>query len=129
MHVLAGTDARTCGENAVHCEDGCSALQERMQCTAGTDAVHCGSGCSALRLRWVKQKDLSCGVLPSRQRLRGVLSIPRALPPVTHSSALQAPERMWSIIRGRILSQGQGFILVYRLAIDARPWRGDDVAD
>ena len=36
----------------------------------------------------------SSGVLPSRQRLRGVLSIPRALPPVTHSSALQAPERM-----------------------------------
>ena len=25
----------------------------------------------------------------------GVLSIPRALPPVTHSSAFQAPERMW----------------------------------
>ena len=25
----------------------------------------------------------------------GMLSIPRALPPVTHSSALQAPERMW----------------------------------
>ena len=41
MHVLAGTVAHTCGENAVHCKDGCSAL-------------HCGSGCSALRLRWVK---------------------------------------------------------------------------
>ena len=25
----------------------------------------------------------------------GMLSIPRALPPVTHGSALQAPERMW----------------------------------
>ena len=24
--------------------------------------------------------------------------------------------------------RGQGFILVYRLAIDARPWRGDDGA-
>ena len=23
--------------------------------------------------------------------------------------------------------RGHGFILVYRLAIDARPWRGDDV--
>ena len=38
----------------------------------------------------------------------GMISIPRALPPVTHGSALQAPERMWSIIRGRILSRGQG---------------------
>ena len=53
----------------------------------------------------------------------GMLSIPRALPPVTHSSALQAPERMWSIIRGRILSRGQVFISVYRLAIDAEPER------
>ena len=41
--------------------------------------------------------------------------------------ALQAPECMWSIIRGRILSRGLGVILVYRLAIDARPWRGDGV--
>ena len=46
-HVLAGKEA-------VHCRDGCSALQGRMQCTARADAVHCGSGCSALRLRWVK---------------------------------------------------------------------------
>ena len=58
-----------------------------------------------------------------------MLSIPRALPPVTHGSALQAPERMWSIIRGRILSRGLGVILVYRLAMDARPWRGDGGAD
>ena len=28
-------------------------------------------------------------------------AIPRALPPVTHGSALQAPECLWSIIRGR----------------------------
>ena len=34
MHVLARTVARTCVENAVHCEDGCSALQRRLQCTA-----------------------------------------------------------------------------------------------
>ena len=53
---------------------------------------------------------------------------PRALPPVTHGSALQAPERLWSIIRGRILSRGQVFILVYRLAIDAKTRRGDDGA-
>ena len=41
-------------KEAVHCGDGCSALQGRMQCIAGAVAVHCGSGCSALRLRWVK---------------------------------------------------------------------------
>ena len=57
-----------------------------------------------------------------------MLSIPRAMPPVTHSSALQAPERLWSIIRGRILSRGQVFILVYRLAMDAKTLRGDDGA-
>ena len=59
-----------------------------------------------------------------------MLSIPRALPPVTHGSALQAPECLWGIIRGRILSRGQGrFILVYRLAMDAKTLRGDDGAD
>ena len=68
LHVRAGKVASTSMENAVHCKDGCSALQRRLQCTAGTVAVHCGNGCSALRLRWVKQKDISCGVLPSRQR-------------------------------------------------------------
>ena len=54
---------------------------------------------------------------------------PRALPPVTYSSALQAPERWWRPIRGRIESTGQVFILVYRLAMDAEPCRGDGVAD
>ena len=34
LHVLAGKVARTSVENAVHCKDGCSALQERLQCTA-----------------------------------------------------------------------------------------------
>ena len=58
-----------------------------------------------------------------------MLSIPRALPPVSQGSAFQALERLWGIIRGRILSRGLVFIYVYRLAIDARPWRGDDVAD
>ena len=38
-------------------------------------------------------KNPSCGVLPSRQRLLTGL-YPRALPPVTHGSALQAPEHM-----------------------------------
>ena len=27
--------------HAVHCKDGCSALQERLQCTAMAVAVHC----------------------------------------------------------------------------------------
>ena len=56
-----------------------------------------------------------------------MLSIPRALPPVTQGSALQAPECMQGTIRGRILSRGQGFILVYRLAMDAKTLRGDGV--
>ena len=34
MHVLAGKVASTSVENAVHCKDGCSALQEGLQCTA-----------------------------------------------------------------------------------------------
>ena len=34
LHVLAGKEA-------LHCEDGCSALRERLQCTAGAVAVHC----------------------------------------------------------------------------------------
>ena len=34
LHVLVGKVARTSVENAAHCEDGCSALQERLQCTA-----------------------------------------------------------------------------------------------
>ena len=53
---------------------------------------------------------------------------PRALPPVTQGSALQAPECLWGIIRGRILSRGRGFILVYRLAMDAKTRKGDGVA-
>ena len=41
LHVLAGKVASTCVEDAGHCEDGCSALQRRLQCTAGAVAVHC----------------------------------------------------------------------------------------
>ena len=54
MHILAGTDARTCGDGCTYLRGECSALQGRMQCTAEAVAGHCGSGCSALRLRWVK---------------------------------------------------------------------------
>ena len=49
---LAQSREKHAGKDAVHCKDGCSAVQGRMQCTARADAVHCGSGCSALRLRW-----------------------------------------------------------------------------
>ena len=34
MHVLAGKVACISVEEAVHCKDGCSALRERLQCTA-----------------------------------------------------------------------------------------------
>ena len=54
MHVLAGTDARTCGDGCTYLRGRLHILAGRMQCTARTDAVHCGNGCSALRLRWVK---------------------------------------------------------------------------
>ena len=36
MHVLAGKVANISVEDAVHCKDGCSALQRRLQRTAGT---------------------------------------------------------------------------------------------
>ena len=32
-------------------KDGCKYLRERMQVLTGTDAVHCGNGCSALQGR------------------------------------------------------------------------------
>ena len=54
---------------------------------------------------------------PGRGFVVGYL-YPRALPPVTQGSALQAPERMWGTIRSRIPSRGQVFIYVYRLGED-----------
>ena len=51
MHVLARTDARTCGDGCKYLRGGCSALRGRMQCTAEAVAVHCRSGCSALQER------------------------------------------------------------------------------
>ena len=55
---------------------------------------------------------------------------PRALPPVTQGSALQAPECLRRLIRGRIEIQEDGrFILVYRLAMDAKTRKGDGGAD
>ena len=60
---------------------------------------------------------------PGRGLVVGYL-YPRAMPPVTHGSALQAPECLWGIIRGRILSRGLVFIYVYRLAIDSKTLEG-----
>ena len=57
-------------------------------------------------------KNPSCGVLPSRQRLLTGL-YPRALPPVTQGSALQAPERMRGTIRSRIPSRGQEGLFLF----------------
>ena len=49
----------------------------------------------------------------------GMLSIPRALPPVTHGSALQAPERMWRLIRGKEeTSRGWGISVFVQLTQD-----------
>ena len=74
-------------------------------------------------------------------------SDPRALPSVTHGSALQAPERMRkscdltthphrtdashsTLLPGGQYARGKGrFILVYRLAMDAKTRKGDDGAD
>ena len=80
---------------------------------------------------------LICSIRPIRGRNKPILwrtalqadvwwcvISPRALPSVTHSSAFQAPECLWGIIRGRIPSRGLGFILVYRLAMDARTLEG-----
>ena len=54
LQTFAGKVAYISVEDAVHCKDGCSALQGRMQCTAWTVALHCRGGCSALRLRRAK---------------------------------------------------------------------------
>ena len=54
----------------------------------------------------------------------GMLSIPRALPPVTHSSALQAPECLWGIIRGKNRNlQDRGGSLFIALRWMQRPER------
>ena len=47
-----------------------------------------------IRLIRGRKESLSSGVLPSRQRYGGVAYIPWAVPTVTQSSALQAPERL-----------------------------------
>ena len=41
LQTFAGKVAYISVEDAVHCEDGCSALRGRLQCTAGAVAVHC----------------------------------------------------------------------------------------
>ena len=44
LHVLARTDARTCGKGGQYEHEECSALQGRMQCTAEAVAAHCRNG-------------------------------------------------------------------------------------
>ena len=60
-HVLARTDARTCGDGCTYLRgqmlnEGFSRkrLRERLQCFAGAVANVCGNGCNALRLRGAK---------------------------------------------------------------------------
>ena len=43
---------------------------------------------------------------------------------MTHRTFPSYPSNPW-----QDYPAGQVFIFVYRLAMDARPWRGDDVAD
>ena len=59
-----------------------------------------------LLLQKYTDEDLSCGVLPSRQRLLVEL-YPRALPPVTQGSAFQAPECMWGTCDVTTIPTGQ----------------------
>ena len=81
MHVLAGKVACISVEDAVHCKDGCSALQGRMQCTARTDAVHCEGGCSALRLRWAKRGIVIASPILDKRKGREEDSIGALHPP------------------------------------------------
>ena len=60
-HVLARTDARTCGDGCTYLRgqmlnEGFSRkrLREWLQCFAGAVANVCGNGCNALRLRGAK---------------------------------------------------------------------------
>ena len=52
---------------------------------------------------------------------------PRALPPVTHGSALQAPECLWGIIRGRTI-QRTGVYLCLSPCDGCKTRKGDGVA-
>ena len=100
------------------------------------DILHLPQGVFAVYVLHPPQKytdeNPSSGVLPSRQRLGDMLSIPRALPPVTQGSAFQAPECsrrciVLSVVEKK--SRGLVFIYVYRLAMDAKTRKGDGVAD
>ena len=68
MQVLAGKVASISVEDAVHCEDGFSALQDGLQCAAGRVAVHCRKGGSALRLRGAKLVPKSSVLLWMREK-------------------------------------------------------------
>ena len=45
------SDARTCKDGRTYLRERLLVLAWRMQCTARTEAVHCRGGCSALRER------------------------------------------------------------------------------
>ena len=57
----------------------------------------------------------------------GMLSIPRALPPVTQGSAFQAPECLWGLIRGRTI-QRTGVYLCLSPCDGCKTRKGDGVA-
>ena len=67
----------------------------------------------------------------SMARKRHLASTARGLFGFCLAPSIRKPIRSIRLIRGRTeTSRGQGrFILVYRLAMDARPWRGDGVTD
>ena len=74
-------------------------------------------------------RNLSSGVLPSRQMLHYEL-YPRALPPVTQSSAFQAPECLRESNPWQDYPKDrEGLSLFIALRWMQEPSRGDDGAD
>ena len=65
----------------------------------------------------------------SMARKRHLASIARGLFGFCLAPSIRKLIRSIRLIRGRIESTGRIFILVYRLAMDAKTWRGDDGAD
>ena len=76
---------------------GCQKILEQAQTFSVSYIVTLQGLCIHRKAINKDKPSLSSGVLPSRQRFLLEL-YPRALPPVTHGSALQAPERMWILM-------------------------------
>ena len=134
---------------AVHCKVGCSALQERLQCTAGKGYIMADERpvlwCSALQAPFVVcylyrgRCPRLLIVVPSRHQSASGLYFTTDLTNRTDSCPIWEQNinqkkplainknkpfclACSSLARSRIPSSGQGrFILVYRLAMDARP--------